>query len=93
MLHLARDLIALRRDTDSLRGGDYRTLATAPGTWAWSRGEDVVVAVNMTDGTGAVDGVTGRVRIGTDRDRDGESVAGAVHLRGWEAVVVVRSPS
>ena len=93
MLHLARDLIALRRDTDSLRGGDYRTLATAPGTWAWSRGEDVVVAVNMTDGTGAVDGVTGRVRIGTDRDRDGESVAGAVHLRGWEAVVVVRSHS
>ncbi len=92
MLHLARDLIALRRDTDALRFGAYRTLATAPGTWAWSRGEDVVVAVNMTDGTGVVDGVTGRVRIGTDRARDGASVVGAVHLRGWEAVVVVRSP-
>ena len=46
MLHLARDLIALRRDTpDAPRPAPTGSLATAPGTWAWSRGEDVVVAV------------------------------------------------
>lgn len=91
MLHLARDLIALRRATEDLRAGPYRTLPTEPGTWAWSRGERIVVAMTMTDAPGAVDGVTGRVRVGTDRNRDGVPVTGVIHLGGWEAVVVERS--
>ena len=39
MLHLARDLIALRRRSADLRLGDYRTLDAPDGVWAWSRGE------------------------------------------------------
>ena len=49
MLDLARDLIALRRERADLASGDYRRIAAEPGIWAWSRGERMVVAVNMTD--------------------------------------------
>jgi alpha-glucosidase len=91
VLHLARDLIGLRRELHDLALGDYRRLGTPPGTWAWSRGARVVVAVNMTDRAGEVPGVSGRVRVGTDRRRDGESVDGTLRLDGWEAVVMERS--
>ncbi len=91
MLHLARDLITLRREVADLHAGAYRTRTATPGTWAWDRGDRMVVALSMSDGPGVVDGVTGRVRIGTDRTRDGEPVDGAVRLRGWEAVVVERN--
>ncbi len=91
MLHLARDLIALRREEADLHAGAYRTLVATPGTWAWDRGDRMVVALNLSDGAGVVDGVTGRVRIGSDRTRDGERVDGTVHLQGWEAVVVERN--
>ena len=90
MLHLTRDLIALRRGSPDLHAGSYRTLPTTPGTWAWSRGERMVVAANMTDGQGRVEGVSGTVRIGSDRRRDGEAVDGTLSLQGWEAVVVER---
>jgi alpha-glucosidase len=88
MLHLARDLIALRRTTPDLSAGAYRSLPTGAGTWAWTRGGRTVVALTMTDGPGVVEGITGRVRMGTDRTRDGAPVTGTLHLRGWEAVVV-----
>jgi alpha-glucosidase len=91
MLSLTRDLIALRRSSPDLQGGDYRTLAATPGTWAWSRGARTVVAVNMADGDGAVEGIEGTVCIGSDRRRDGESVTGTLRLHGWEAVVVERA--
>ncbi len=91
VLHLARDLIALRREVADLALGDYRRIGTEAGTWAWSRGERIVVAVNMTDRPGEVAGVTGRVCIATDRHRDGEPVAGTLRLEGWGAVVVERA--
>jgi hypothetical protein len=50
-----------------------------------------VVAVNMADGDGAVEGIEGTVCIGSDRRRDGESVTGTLRLHGWEAVVVERA--
>jgi alpha-glucosidase len=90
MVHLTRDLISLRRGSPDLLGGSYRTLETTPGTWAWGRGERMVVASNMTDGEGRVEGVSGTVRIGSDRSRDGEAVDGTLLLQGWEAVVVER---
>ncbi len=91
MLHLARDLIALRRERADLAVGDYRRIAAEAGVWAWNRGQRMAVAVNMTDRPGQVVGMTGRVCIGTDRHRDGEPVTGPVRLDGWEAVVVERS--
>ncbi len=89
-LTMVRDLIALRRGTPGLHGGPYRSLATPPGVWAWARGERIVVAASMNGGEAVVDGVSGTVRIGSDRSRDGEPVEGTLRLRGWEAVVVDR---
>ena len=90
MLTLARDLIALRRATPELQVGAYRSLESTPGAWAWSRGESTVVMANMTDGEGVLEGLSGTVRLGTDRRRDAAAVGGTLRLQGWEAVVVER---
>jgi alpha-glucosidase len=87
-LHLTRDLLALRRALPALRDGAYRTVPTPDGVWAWQRGDDVVVAVNLTDAPATVEGVTGTVRIGTDRSRDGRAVDGRLDLGPREAVIV-----
>jgi alpha-glucosidase len=92
MLSLTRDLIALRRETPELQVGPYLSLMTPSDLWAWSRGRRMVVAANMTDGEGALEGVSGVIRLATDRRRDGSAVDGTLWLRGWEAVVVDRGP-
>jgi alpha-glucosidase len=89
-LSLARDLIALRRATPALQTGPYRSLETSPGAWGWTRGDRIVVVVNMADGEATVDGISGRVRLSSDRHRDGERVEGDIRLEGWEAVVLER---
>ncbi len=93
MLHLARDLIALRRAEPALQTGSYRSIATTPGTWAWSRDERLVVLASLSDEPASLslDGITGMVRLGTDRSREGEAVDGTVVVSGWEAVVVERA--
>jgi alpha-glucosidase len=91
MLTLARDLIALRRETDALRSGPYRSLTSPAGTWVWARGDRHVVAANLSDGDAVLDGITGTVLLGTDRGRDGTPVTGSLPLRRWEAVVVERA--
>ena len=48
------------------------------------------VALNLSDAEVAVDGLTGRVAVGTDRGRDGEAVGGALRLGPYEGVVVER---
>ncbi|MDX6678621.1 MAG: alpha-glucosidase, partial [Solirubrobacteraceae bacterium] len=87
-LHLVRDLIALRRDTRDLTAGAYATLDAPQGAWAYRRGDGVAVAVNLSDDALTVGGLAGRVAIGSDRARDGESVDGALALGPWEGVVV-----
>jgi alpha-glucosidase len=91
MLHLARDLIALRRAEPALHSGSYRSMATAPGAWAWSRDERFVVLANLCDEPASLDGITGTVRVGTDRSRDGEAVDATLVVSAWEAVVVDRN--
>ena len=85
ILHLCRDLIALRRE---LRGG-YAPLDAPSGVWAWRRGDSGVVAVNLSDRAAKVRGVDGTIRIDTGRGREGEAVAGAVELEPWQGVVVL----
>ncbi|MGP0031717.1 MAG: alpha-amylase family glycosyl hydrolase [Acidimicrobiales bacterium] len=92
VLHLARDLIALRRRLPDLQRGRYRTLDAPADVWAWGRGERVVVVLNMADRATAVDGIVGSVRICTDRRRDGEPVGGSLRLGPWEAVVAQQGP-
>ena len=48
-LHLARDLIALRRSREDLVSGAYATIPSPPATWAWRRGEHTAVALNLGD--------------------------------------------
>jgi glycosidase len=88
LLTLCRDLIALRRSRASLASGSYRTLATPPGVWAYRRGDDTVVAVNLSDRYTAVDGVRGVVLLSTDRERDEEGLSGQADLRPWEGLVI-----
>ncbi len=90
MLHLTRDLIALRRQEPELHAGDYRSLAAPDGVWAWGRGDRFVVVANLSDRDAVVDVPSGTVRLATVRTREGELVAGTVTVGGWEALVVQR---
>ena len=87
-LHLVRDLIALRRSHTDLSRGAYETLDAPDGAWAYRRGDDFAVAVNLSDAAVTVPALVGRVAIGTDRGRDGAEVDGALRLGSWEGVVV-----
>ncbi|MHB8220751.1 MAG: alpha-amylase family glycosyl hydrolase [Acidimicrobiales bacterium] len=93
VLSLVRDLVALRRRVRDLRSGAYASLATPPDVWAWQRGTGHVVVVNLADGAATWEMPEGRVRIGTDRSRDGEPVSGDVGLAGWEGLVVELAPA
>ena len=88
VLHLVRDLIALRRSSDDLRAGAYAQLDVPGGAWAFRRGDGTTVALNLSGEPVAVPAVDGRVAISTDRARDGEAVRDRVELAPWEGVVV-----
>ncbi len=87
-LHLVRDLIALRRAHADLSAGTYASIQAPAGAWAYRRGDGFAVAVNLSDGAVDVDGLAGRVALGTDRARDGAQLRGALRLAAWEGVVV-----
>ena len=96
MLTLTRDLIALRKQVPDLALGAYAALAAPEGVWAWRRGESHAVVVNYSDSDAALDDIDGRIRIGTDRTRDGEAFAGTLRIGAWEGFVVEirdRAPS
>ncbi len=93
ILHLTRDLLALRRGRPDLRSGDYRTMPAPAGVWTWRRGGETVVAVNPSADRTAVPVGRGTVLIGTDRSRDGERVEGELSLGPWEGAVLRVAPS
>ena len=88
LLHLCRDLIAVRRDRDDLHSGPYEGLEGPEGVWAWRRGTVTVVAMNHGDAPATLSVGPARVLIGTDRHRDGERVEGILRLDPWEALVL-----
>jgi alpha-glucosidase len=89
MLHLCRDLIALRRGDRGLRTGGYAQVAAPPGAWAFRRGDRALVALNLGSEPVSVEGATGAIAVGTTRVRDGERVDGAVALGPYEGAVVI----
>jgi alpha-glucosidase len=91
MLTLTRDLIALRGRSSELGSGSYLSLESSPGSWAWARGDVIVVMAAMTDADGILEEVDGTVRIGSDRRLDGQRVRGRLRLPGWTAAVVERA--
>jgi alpha-glucosidase len=89
MLLLTRDLISLRRSEPDLSRGSYRALPAPDGLWAFSRGARFTIVLNLSDAAHAVDiGSSGQIRLSTRRERDGETVTGAVEVAPWEGVVV-----
>jgi alpha-glucosidase len=88
VLHLVRDLIALRRERADLRGGGYATLPAPAGAWAWRRGESTAAAINLSDREVTIDGLDGSILVATGRSRDGERVHGSLRLGPWEGAVV-----
>jgi glycosidase len=92
-LHLCRDLIALRREMNELRSGDYASLPSPDGVWAWRRGKGAVVAINLSGEAATLAGGRGVIAIDTDRARDGERVEGDLGLGPWEGAVLRVAPA
>jgi alpha-glucosidase len=88
MLALTRDLIALRRGRPDLQTGTYEPVVAPDGVWAWLRGEHTMVALNMSERDAVIQGSRGRVLLGTDRRRDGDSFDAALTLGPWEGVII-----
>ena len=89
VLHLVRDLIALRRARSDLRDGAYETLPAPDGAWAWRRGAGTAVAVNLGDAPVSVEGLDGpRARRDGPRARRRRRSSGALELAPGEGAVL-----
>jgi alpha-glucosidase len=90
MLRLCRDLIALRRAEPDLVEGAYTPLAAPEGAWAFGRGDDHAVAVNLTPERRVVEGLEGEIVLSSRREREGEALGGRIELAPWDALVLRR---
>lgn len=88
VLSLVRDMVRIRRRSPDLQIGSYTEIEAPDGVWAWNRGQEVVVILNMHDQATTLEGIHGRVAIGTVRQRDGEELEGSLMMQAWEGVVV-----
>jgi hypothetical protein len=61
--------------------------------WAWRRGADTTVAVNLSDDPASMTTGPAMIALGTRRERDGEPVEAEVSLRPWEGAVLRLAPS
>lgn len=84
VLHLTRDLIALRK---AFASSSYSRRKSPDGTWVYRRGKHVV-ALNMSDDAVKIPRTRGVIAISTTRERDGQEFSGGLSLEGWEGVVV-----
>jgi alpha-glucosidase len=69
-LHLARDLLALRRREADLREGAYERLEAPAGIWAYRRGDAIGVVLNLGDEPAAAP-LAGTTLLATDRHGEG----------------------
>jgi alpha-glucosidase len=83
-LHLVRDLIAARRDFAST---GYAPLPAPDGVWAFARGDEHAVALNLGADPAAIP-LEGSVVIGTRRERDDDAFDG--RLAAAEGVLIRR---
>jgi alpha-glucosidase len=92
-LHFTRDLIALRRGLPALQSGAYTEIPAPAGAWAWRRGTDVLVAVNLADVPVELEGVSGAILLATNRSRDSELVDSLTLAAGEGAIVAASQRS
>jgi alpha-glucosidase len=93
MLSLHRRLLALRRSSQALAVGGYRTAAVGEATFAYLRespGETMLVGLNLSAEPQAVAlwPLAGRVRLSSHLDGREDEVHGELRLRAAEGVVV-----
>ena len=88
LLHLCRDVIALRRVRADLVDGAYEGLPGPAGVWAWRRGAGTIVAVNTSDRPTELEVPHGTILVGTRRARDGAPEADRLELEPWEGVIL-----
>ena len=86
-LNLTRDLVALRRSEEDLRAGSYEQVAIDEGLWAYRRGDGFLVALNLGPAPASVP-ADGTIAIATQRERDGEAIAGSLLLAPGEGAVL-----
>jgi alpha-glucosidase len=86
-LWLVHDLIALRRSSADLSEGAYVEVRASGDLWVYTRGEGVLVALNLGDDEASV-AASGEIAVCTARSRDGEAVRGTLTLGPREGAVV-----
>jgi alpha-glucosidase len=87
-LVFCRDLVKARREHVELRHAPYTSLPSPNGVWAWRRGKRYAAGVNLGRREVEVEGLSGRILLGTDRARDGDPVDGRLRLRPSEGALL-----
>jgi alpha-glucosidase len=86
-LALVRRLAVLRRETPALQTGDQRPVDLGADVLAWTRGDELLCAVNFAPAAVAID-APGALVVSSDA---GRAASGAVReLRAGEAVILAR---
>lgn len=98
ILHLYKNLIALRRSEPALYGGIFIPVGSEGNLFAYMRtdehtGKSFLIAVNLGHAAGVlrVPGrfhFSGKVLLATDNKRTGETISGEIHLDGNQGIVV-----
>jgi alpha-glucosidase len=88
VLSFTRRAIGRRSGNEDLAVGDYASLPSSDGTWAFVRGERTVVALNLSDEPRTIAGLSGSITLATERALEGTSADGTVTLAPWVGVVV-----
>ena len=88
VLSLTRDLIALRKRSPGLTRGSYRSLPAPRHVWAWTRGDEWTVVLNLGEDEATVGGAAGAIELHSTRARDGERVSNGIRLGAWEGAIV-----
>jgi alpha-glucosidase len=87
VLAFTRDLIALRRRMPALREGSYRSRPAPTGCWAWERGDEVTVAVNLSDQATRLSDVRGKILASTNPEDRGRRAQGSLTIEPWQGLV------
>ena len=88
-LTFCRTVLALRREREDLRRGEYRPLDAPDGAWVFARGDGTTVALNLSAAAQVVTVPEGRLLLSTSRPA-GDTVGPELRLAPWEGVVVGR---
>jgi alpha-glucosidase len=86
-LNFVHDLIAVRRRRPDLHAGAYTPLPAPAGVWAWRRGSDTTIALNLTDKPVSVPAMKGTVIISTVRSHEGKQAGSSLALSPWEGAI------